>query len=108
MKSDPPSADKSSKDFRALKKSDAKKFQPTYKPDDPRIQQDLRRGSSVEVDLSGLSSASKSQWWSDREVELLSGGIRTPARDLIREANQQMQLPDDRYPQEDESDVNPE
>lgn len=75
---------------------------PVYQPDDPRIIQDLRRGAGVGVDLSKLSQKQRDEWFKRRDMELLSGGIRTPARDLVTEANRLMQQPLDRFKPEDE------
>lgn len=77
---------------------------PVYKPDDPRIQQDLRRGAGVGVDLSGLTKAQQERWWADREAEIRSAGIRAPVRDVIREANERMLPDNERFSQEEDED----
>lgn len=75
---------------------------PVYQPDDPRIQQDLRRGAGVGVDLSSLSPEQATKWWEDRQAELYAGGIRRKATDVIMDANELMRQPLHRFPCEED------
>jgi len=68
---------------------------PIYKPGDPRIARDLRRGAGVGVDLSKLSPEERVRWEEQVRQQLMA--------DPVREATELMKPPNERFPQEDAS-----